>query len=254
MELKNPNLLKRVSFAAGLAGCGLYTVLFTAGLDHKGLPVSAHWANWALWLLTALVGLLLIWSSGKLPTSETHAHAPSRAAAAGCVAAALACFAFSTPAARYGMLGTADMVLRGISGGIFCILAFCRYTGRKPHFTFHSIICLYLAFRMISQYRIWSADPQVVQYCFYLSAYLALILAGYHFAAFDADAGSYRKLWRWGCAAGYLCFVTLAGPQERLFMPLMGIWVLTNLPRPAADEPATDEPAEDVPAAEAADA
>jgi len=234
MNLKNPHLLKLPALAAGLTGCALYTILFTAGLDAKGLPLASHWSHTGLWILTGLAALIIALVCRGISGSEIHADAfpPSLLSAAGCLAAAAGFFLFGAPSAQAGMLATADMVLRGVSGAAMGAVAFCRFTGRKPLPLFHGVICLYLALRMINQYRFWSADPQIVEYCFYLGSYVALILTCYQLAAFDAGIGSHKKLWACGLAAVCLCGISLAGPQEQLFLLCFLIWVLTNLSFP----------------------
>lgn len=239
MNLKSPHLSQYFAPLAGLLGCGLYTVLFSTGLDERNLPDPAHWSHWGLLLLTAVTVLLIFFGSRNIPAGKII-YAPSRFSGIGCLLAAAACFLFSPPAARTGSLATADTVLRGISGVMLGIAAFCRFTGRKPHFLQHSVICVYLAFRLINQYRIWSADPQLMEYGFYLCGYVALLLTAYQLAALDAGIGSLKKLWFWAPVSAFLCLTALAGPQERLFMPAFGIWALSGLsglkPAPAGSE------------------
>ena len=245
MNLKTPKLIKFFAAAAGLLGCGLYRVLFTAGLDAKGLPVTSHWSCLGLLLLTIITAAAILLGLRTLPSGETQTtHCPTVFGGIGCVIAAIACLMFGPPAARTGNLATIDMVMRGICTVLLGVLAFCRFTGKKPFFLFHGILCLYLAFRMINQYRLWSADPQILQYCFYLCSYVALMLTAYQQAAFDAGFGKLKTLWLWAPAAAFLCFVTLAGPQELLFMPAFGFWALSGLsavqPISSAEEPEED--------------
>ena len=239
MNLKSPHLSPFFAPMAGLLGCGLYHILFTAGLDAKGLPDPAHWSHWALLLLTALTVLLILICRRNITAGEA-AYIPSGFSGTGCLVAAAACFLFGPPAAGTGSLATADTVLRGITGAMLGIAAFCRFTGRKPHFLLHSAVCIYLAFRLINQYRTWSADPQLMEYSFYLCGYVALMLTAYQLAALDAGIGSLKKLWFWAPVSTFLCFITLAGPQELLFMPMFGFWALSSLcalkPAPAESE------------------
>lgn len=234
MNLKKYRLLKLPVLAAGLLGCIFHTILFTVGLDAKGLPVTSHWSHTALWALTGLAALTIFLISSKLSGSEEYADAypTSIFSGIGCLTAAAGFFAFGAPAAQYGIPGTADMVMRGIAGAALGAVAFCRFTGRKPAALLHSVLCLYLALRMINQYRMWSADPQIVEYCFYLGSYVALVLTCYQWAAFDVDMGSHKKLWGCGLAAVFLISVSLAGPQEQPFLLCCLVWVLTNLSFP----------------------
>ena len=244
MNLKTPKLIKFFAAAAGLLGCGLYRTLFTAGLDAKGLPIATHWSYLGLFLLTALTAAVILINLRALPSGETQVtHCPTVFGGIGCVVAAIACLLFAPPTARTGLLATVDTVMRGICAVMLGVLAFCRFTGKKPFFLFHGILCLYLAFRMINQYRLWSADPQILQYCFYLCGYVALMLTAYQMAAFDAGFGKFKALWLWAPAAVFLCFVTLAGPQELLFMPAFGLWALSGLSSVKLIDPA-DSPAE----------
>ena len=230
MNLKMPKPIRYFIPAAGILGSWLYQILFHAGLDARGLPKPTHWSHIGLLLLTAAVAAALLLSLRALPKKETQAtHRPTVFGGIGCVIAAVACLLFSPPAARTGLTATADTVARGICTVMLGVLAFCRFTGRKPFFLLHGILCLYLAFRMINQYRFWSADPQILEYCFYLCGYVALMLTAYQQAAFDAGFGNFKSLWLWSSAAAFLCFVTLAGPQERLFMPAFGLWALSGL-------------------------
>ena len=241
MNLKTPKLIKFFAPAAGLLGCGLYRTLFTAGLDSKGLPIATHWSYLGLFLLTALTAAVILINLRALPSGETQVtHCPTVFGGIGCVVAAIACLLFAPPAARTGLLATVDTVMRGICAVMLGVLAFCRFTGKKPFFLFHGILCLYLAFRMINQYRLWSADPQILQYCFYLCGYVALMLTAYQMAAFDAGFGKFKALWLWAPAAVFLCFVTLAGPQELLFMPAFGLWALSGLSSVKLIDPANE--------------
>lgn len=237
MNLNQYRLLKLPVPALGFLGCIFYTVLFTAGLDAKGLPVFSHWAHTALWALTGVAALTIFLITRQLSGSEAYADAypASLTRSLGCLAAAAGFIVFGTPSAQYGTLATANTVMRYIAGVSLGAVAFCRYTGRKPPALLHSILCLYLALRMINQYRQWSADPQIVEYCFYLGSYVALVLTCYQWAAFDAGMGSHKKLWACGLAAVFMMCVSLAGPQEQPFLLCCLIWVLTNLSFPTPE-------------------
>ena len=109
------------------------------------------------------------------------------------------------------------------------IIGFCRLTGGKPLFLFHAVVCLYFALRMVSQYQLWSSDPQLLDYCFYLCAYVGLMLTTYHQASFDSDMGRHRALWTLTLITVYLCCLSLKGNQDTLIMLTGGIWAFTNL-------------------------
>lgn len=230
--------LKYWTLAAGFLGCMLYIIIFTAGLDRRGLPAATHWSHIGLWCLTALLTILVFFASRSFSAAADYqsAYPSSIFSAAGCLAAAAGFFAFGTPMPMAGALRSVDLILRLAAGAALCILAYCRYAGQKPFFLLHSLVCLSLAFRMVNLYRFWSADPQLTQYFFYLAAYLALMLTGYHLAAFDVGCGSHRKLWFFGLTAVYLCIVSQSGPGGQFFLLGCALWVLTNLSCPVSSQ------------------
>ena len=110
-------------------------------------------------------------------------------------------------------------------------IGLCRLTGKKPHFLLSAVFCIYCALRMVSRYQLWSSDPQLQDYFFYLGAYMALMLAAYHHAALDEGAGRHRSLWFFSLMAVYLCNLSLRGGMDTLLLLGCGAWAFTNLPR-----------------------
>ena len=231
--MKTPKHLKFLAIGTGIAGAAFRVALYITGLDGKGLPIRGHWAGTALLLLTLAVFAWFSLRSRSLPDSGEYrdAYPASVAGGIGCLAAAMAFLLAGLPESMVGSLKIPELILR--YGSVFSLsfLAMCRFTGRKPLFLFHGIVCLYLMLRLICLYRFWSPDPQLIDYGYYLGSYIAMILACYQLAAFDAGLGSHRKLWFWGLVSVYLCAVSLSGNQEPLFLLLCIIWIFTGLSR-----------------------
>jgi len=118
-----------------------------------------------------------------------------------------------------GLLSRAGLLVAGI----------CRLTRKKPYFPIHALLCLVFILRMITQYRHWSADPQLQDYGFYLCAHAAVMLAAYQHAAFDTGMGNVRALWISSLGAVYLCCAALPQCEEALLMGCCAIWAFTNL-------------------------
>ena len=179
--MKTPRNLILPALAAGLGGCILRTALYLTGMDARNLPISGHWAQLGLWGLTLCAALFFLWRTRPLQGTDEPARSPL--AAAGCLAAALAFFLSDFPDAAPGSLYTVELILRWGAGLSMIAVAFCRLTGRRPLFLFHGTVCLFLILRMISLYRLWSADPQLIDYGFYLGLPIlssALIVAYFH--------------------------------------------------------------------------
>lgn len=228
-----PNQLKWIILGAGGLGFLLRVLLYTTGTDEKGLLVSGHWAVIALGILTLAVaaGLFLLTKPIQGPQRYQDCFPVSWVSAAGAILAALGILV-TTVSGIGSATDTIELVIRVlgfVSVAALAVVAVCRLTGAKPVFPCHAVVCVYFALRMVSQYRHWSADPQLQDYCFYLFAYGALMLAAYQQAAFDAGMGSHRALWVLNLASVYLCFLALYGCQDALLLFTAGIWAFTNL-------------------------
>lgn len=228
-----PENLKYLTLGAGGLGLVLRTALYATGFDEKGLLVAGHWAGIALWLLTALLaaGLLFLTRSLQGPRQYQDAHPLSVPAGLGSLGLAAVILIttvsefseFSSNISRIAwLLGLCSSIAMGF-------VAFCRLSGVRPNFACHGVLCIYLALRMVTRYQHWSSDPQLQDYVFYLSAYVALMLTAYHQAAFDADMGKHSSLWLLSLAAVYLCCLSLKDAPDTLLLLAAGIWAFTNL-------------------------
>lgn len=229
----NAKQLKIIIPAAGLLGALLRCILYLTGTDEKGLLVTGHWAHIAIWLLTAAAAGALILGCVKLRGPEEYAdcYPASYLGCGGCFAAAAAFLLTALPewnAARTPL----DSAAAGLSlaaAGCLVYTGICRLHQRKPHCFAHCVVCICFAVRMVCQYRVWSSDPQLLDYCFYMAAHVGLMLTAYHLAAFDAGMGSHRMLWLFGLSTVYFCLLCLWGGSHSLLMLCGAVWVLTNL-------------------------
>lgn len=228
-----PENLKYLILGAGGLGLALRVVLYSTGIDEKGLLISGHWAGTALWLLTALAAAALILLTGPIQGPERYqdAHPVSFTAGLGCFAlsAGILITTLSEMSASSGNISLIVRLLGFASIAAASFIGFCRIVGAIPHSLCHATVCLYFALRMVSQYQNWSSDPQLQDYIFYLSAYVALMLTGYHHAAFDAQMGSHRALWALSLGAVYLCCLSLKGTADTALLLAAAVWAFTNL-------------------------
>lgn len=228
-----PQLLKFLIPAAGLLGFGLRKILYTTGIDGRGLLVRNHPAAIALWILTAAVAVVLLLFCLRLQGPELYkqSYPASFGGCIGCFAAAAGIVLTMWPEfARFP--SPVDIVSRalGLAAAVaFLCVGICRLLRLKPYFLLQAVICIYLTLRMITRYRALSSEPQLMDYCFYLTAYVALMLASYHHAAFDASMGSHRALWIFSLGAVYLGCVSLSGAQDLPLFAGCALWALTNL-------------------------
>lgn len=250
-----PKTLKFLILGAGLLGFCLRKLLYATGIDGRGLLVANHPCQIALWCLTAAVAAVLLFFGLRLKGSAVYKHCypVSVSAAVGCLAAAAGIVFTVLPE-----FGDSSSVLEifvwvlGLGAALaFVVIGVCRVARAKPYFLLHALICLYLSLRLVTKYQQWSADPQAQDYCFYLTAYIALMLTAYHQAAFDAAMGKHHLLWIFSLGSVYLSCTSLAGTQDTALLAGAALWAFTNLtnlnPRRQRQRPALHPDAEQTP-------
>ena len=228
-----PNLLKYLVPGASVLGLALRWLLYATGTDSQGMLVRSHPAHPILWLLSAvtLVGLFLLTRKIEGPELYDDCFQPSAPAGVGCLiaTAALLITTISEMATAPDSVELAVRIMGFVAVACLAVAALCRFMGLKPLFLFYVAVAGYFAIHMVCQYRIWSSDPQLQDYCYQLLACVALMLTAYHHAAFGADMGSHKQLWFFSLAAVYLCGLSLAGPENQLFYLGCGIWAFSGL-------------------------
>ena len=228
---RKSNQLKLLLTAAGLLGLLLRFTLLQTAIDERGLLVAGHWADIGSWLLTAAM-IAVIFFSLRHCTGPTAYNIAFPVSILCCIGSLVASFGFLFSGASIVStvrLAVAEPILRIVAGIALIGVAYCRFMGKKPTFLLHSIVCLYLALRMVCRYQVWSSDPQLQHYAFYLGAHVAMLLGCYQLAAFDAGSGSHRSLWSWALGAVYLCLTAIPGSEDPFFLLCCAFWMLTSL-------------------------
>ena len=231
-KLIKPSILPLFTLAAGILGLALRAWLFFGGTDRKGLLVTSHPANALTFLLTALVMVVLSFCIRSLNAVDRYQKLFPRAKlpAVGCLAAAvgIAWVNLRDLNMRTDAITMISLFLGILAFISLLILACCRFKRIRPAFFLHMVVTVYLMFHLISQYRLWSAEPQLQVYFFPLLASVFLMLTGYHNAVLDARK-SERK-WFVFCNQGalYCCCLSLWGDRW-LFYLTMGFWMLSSL-------------------------
>ena len=248
-------LLRYAALSAGLFGLILRALLYATGIDQKGLIAANHWATWTIFALTCLVLILLLVTARKQNGPTDYEDCFPGSVFQGAASLFVAAVTVLRAIPRYTAAGDSLELLAavfGIVAGIAMVAAgICRFTGKRPSFLCHSALCLFFALQMISQYRHWSADPQLMDYAFYLLAFVCLMLTSYFLAGFDADMGSRRALWFFSTAASFFCLVALPESGDGALLIACALWAFFCIPesqtkirrnRPAMNlEETTDE-------------
>lgn len=239
--MKNPvkaETTKYLMFTVAALGLALRILLYSTGMDGRGLLVRFHWTSVALTVLTVAVLVAVFLGTRTVGGSKKcrSAYPASPLAAAGAFAAMTGIGI--TTVMGFGEFSTRLHLIIWVLGlcATICmgIIGFCRLTGKTPTFLLYAALCVYFALRMVSGYQNWSADPQLQDYCYYLLAYVTLMLTAYHHAAFHVGVGKHRSVWFFSLMAMYFCIVSLLGTTELYLLLGCGIWAFTNTTRPSA--------------------
>lgn len=218
---------------AGGLGLVLRVLLYTLAVDSRGLLPRNHPLHLATLLLTAGITVFLVWRLRTLGGSRNyHKNFPASVPAGVTTVFAagwMLMVAFSLLEQAEGRLDWLLTVLAFLS--VVCLLytGYCRFRGKRPFFLLQGVIAVFYVVYMVSQYRIWSANPHLPDYVFHIFACVFLSLTGYYLTAFTARVGNRRMLLFCGMMALYLCFLALVGPGDGRFYFGGGIWAAGNL-------------------------
>lgn len=251
-----PLYLKLIALSGGLLGALLRIVLYTTAIDGTGLLQRGHWARTGLLALSVLLCVLLAAGCRLVPGSKHGKEQPqSLIAGIGCFlgAGGFLMTALSDRTAAVSGLDQVSVILSLLSAAALVYVGIHRCIGRKPSFAAHGLVCISFALRMVCQYRLWSSDPQLSDYNFYMLSHVGLMLTGYHFAALDAGEEQHRRLWFFGLISIFFCLTSLYGNMSGLFMLLCALWVLTNLPPIVQSKPKRISPTNENAAPQATD-
>ena len=206
---------------------------YAAGLDESGLLRSSHPAGILVLILSAAVIGIVLWKCWDFKNPAKYSRQYPTSSAGGVGAFVCAAGILLTSMAELVRRETVLSLLAGLLGIAAAIaLAFtglCRLKGLRPHWGFHTLVCLCFALRLISRYQTWSSDPQLFDYCFQLLATIAAMLFSYHRAALDFKAGKRRRLVIFGLLGGYFCCLSLIAYDAPLLYAGLAAWMLTNL-------------------------
>jgi len=157
--------------------------------------------------LTALLGAgYAVWVARKRRPGKTAAPAESASAF------------FLIPAALLTVMAALPAFSPAVKPGSFALLLCAVFLGlqaaaslvKKPHILLHIGLTVSLILKLIHDFRLWSVDPQVSDYCFRLFALLCTLLASLYHGGALLHAGK-RRLSVFLCLLGIVLCGTAAG-------------------------------------------
>lgn len=216
------------------AGAGIRRWQLSSAFDSEGQVISGSPSTWILGILCALLAVLALIVARRLPkraeyeesfSSETPEMVISLAAAA----LLLAGCALDLMAAPQGInllvqfLGIASALCIGVT-------ARQRYLGIVPKAALHMLPCLYLVVRLIVDFKQWSVDPAVLDYCYTLFASITAMCAVFHLGGFCFSQGRRRTSVFWCLLCVVFSAISLAdgGWSHMLLTGGLGLWAGIN--------------------------
>jgi hypothetical protein len=231
----NPDLLPLVVLGCGMIGMLLRLWQHLGGVEESDLLIPGHISGVLLLILSVLVILLILVFTLPLRQGSKYRY-NFPVSTPGCVGAGVAAIgvlitAFWDLARNPDGITTLAGVLGLMAAGSLCVLSLCRLRGQQPNMLFHICVTVYLMLRLICQYRIWSGDPQIINYCWSLLASVCVTLSCYQSAAFDGNLGARRPHAFFHLAALYFCCLSLIGEHDPGFYLALAVWMFTDICR-----------------------
>lgn len=219
----------------GIIAAALRWLLYELATDEKNLIPLGHPLEILLWIVSAATLALILTAILPLRNAENSPNrfAPNLAAGLGALAAAvgIGLTVLLHSGDFSGTLGLIRRVLGIAAAASLLAVAFYRARGQAPFFGLHAIVCIFFAVHMVSCYRLWSGNPQLMDYIFSLFACIGMMLFAFYHGCLEAGMGKLRLLPVTGLLTAYCCIVALSGTDYSMLYLGGGIWSLTNLCR-----------------------
>ena len=227
-------LLRYTVLGTGLLAMMLRTLLYATAVDQKGLLIAGHWATWSILILTGIVLGISFLFTRKIQKPAPSDHSPA-SWLQGASSLLLAGVIFQRTFSCYSVIrDRLDLiaVIFGFAAAIALLVAgICRMIPKKSSFLCHSVVSIFFALQLVSQYRSWSADPQLMDYCFYLAAFICLMITAYFLAGFEAKMPNRRGLEFASLAAVYFCCLALPESGDAMLLIACALWAFVCPPQ-----------------------
>lgn len=201
------------TLAAAVLGFALRLWQLRQGRDENGLWLGGSTSVLAL-LALCVIAIVVFWllSRRAAPRAAYDGNfAPGMASGVGYLAGGvlLTVGGLSAAAMQVGfgraiglaaLLPAVQLVWHGL----------CRARGRVPGLLAGCVVVAWLVARIIGDFKSWSTDPAVLDYCFQLFGLLCAMLGLFHASGFSADRGKRRITLFWSMTGVFFCAISLA--------------------------------------------
>lgn len=109
--------------------------------------------------------------------------------------------------------------------------AMARYSGKKILVWLFLVPVLFFALRLVINFRFWSRDPAILDYCYELFAHISVTCALLQLGSFCFNKGGRRAAVFFSLCGVFFGAASMAGGRPRQLLVMGGavLWLLTNL-------------------------
>lgn len=239
--LRNRIIFFVPTLACALAALGLHQTMMSSCIDDMGLLIPGCLPTKLLWVIGIGFPVYLMLLLRTIGGDGSYADNFPRCLLGGCLmlsGGAVLLYNAGTmgpvpvplmpgqtmSGILVGITDSAMEVLPCLAGGAMLVLGVYRMAGRRPHFLFSGTICLFYMLMLVQNYRRWSADPQLHEYCFCLLALVLLLLCSFHRTCCDAGVIQRKKLLMTGLTAAVCSTAALSADFLPGFCLASALW------------------------------
>ncbi len=205
-----------------------------AAYDEAGMILPGSVSTWVVSIFSAAAAAALAIGVLRLPKRGEYEE---------CFSSGRPEMVISVAAAVLVVLGCGLELMRGptavrllvgflgiVSGLCFAVTAMQRYNGTIPRPAVHLLPCVYLVLQLIVDFKQWSVDPAIQDYCYDLFAAIAAMCAVFHLGGFCVGYGRRRLATFWCLACVIFSAISLTdGTLGRgLLVGGLGLWTGIN--------------------------
>lgn len=199
--MKHKNVCLIAVFLCAAVAFALRIWNLIMGVDDQGLPISGHISVWlmALWCILFLAGFTLLAQPLKNRSSDHTALFGSRNLAIPAYAGAVLILVsaggeFGSALVKGADIWSTILCLLGILSGV-CLMAvaWMRSHSTAVYPPLELVPDTYLVLKLVLNFKSWSTDPIILDYCIMFFALTFVVLGFYYSTGYLFDQGKPRR-------------------------------------------------------------
>lgn len=223
-----------VTVAAAVAAYGLRLNQLKTMYDESGLVIAGSGKGPLTWLCLAMTLVWAVYAFYLRPRKKASAIASGSVGVFAASLVGAAGVALGSVAVIADLQSQTDLLLGAfglVAALCWVVIALDRFRQRPVPAVLFMVPALFFAVKLIFEFRGWSRDPMILDYCFDLLALICVMCASFHLGGFCFDVGR-RRITVFFCCCGVMFgAAAMAGGLIRELCMTGGamVWLLANL-------------------------